>query len=1669
MLVVKNGNGKLKNYFDAENEKTLKFKKGMIEKLKLNTPLFSWPSDRDKLMAILVNTLYSTKSIADRVDGEGVQEVAVNNPEYLAEEEYVTLPEQVYHIDGCNAKVLGLLVRLLNYRAKVLRKIKGLKSINASAEQVNSEIEKVIVYNIVLAKYLPILNQQSCIEVVNVKQANKLFEDVCTEGYEELPTKADVENEIKKNKEEQDFDIVSALAYCGVDVDKDDFGYYTIKGYENGNGIKYYIGKREKTFALSKETSTRFVEEFLNKPIESRKFITPGQVFISYIGEAERSLGINSRSAFELNEIFGVMANNKNAKTYFKEVIKHYSRNAKEWKDFQKLFYSDYYANKETKDDIANRLHIKQQAKRLVIGELFEEFLNGSEILQDEQLNISDYRASDISRDFGLEFNLNDINVNRSKIERFEDQAFRVINTLHSSMQEIRLFTQDIIDNYTVDYLRKEKIFLLQQDDQNEFINKKKEYEDLIEKLAIEKGKDTDEQALYYQQQIDDLTQKIGNAEYKEAKNTLLTSKNNFRILLLNAKIQKETIKEKFAEAEEKANLEHRNLTYEEKIEIIKQALTVAPDLVVTFAKGKAYSWAKHKVGEKAEKSEEKLSNLDKIIETTASRISNESHMKILEENKIRDAVKKSQKQEREKSVNAYINAVGSIVGSASNVGAYSSAPIVGGVPNGGGYPAPIMPKTPNFGGSMPVVDMSSALPTHSLDSAFASAQSVYKMQNPHLQNSNATNNTNSNGGVTGSGMGGNLGSCSNATNGGLQGGSANSFGGNGVQGVQSNQSSGVNNGQFVQQAPMQPQAPVQPMPNYGAMPMAGMMGGMMMAPNYMPPTREYQNVDVLGDSIEPLVIPYIVGYESKGHTVYGNAMESYATFDRYKFLLTTNNNALYTYVENKKAQIQTPEQIITDLHIRYVKVAMGKSGFSTLDSNLSKFDPNGDVRKFLSQYVPQNVIDIIISDYKEMITSIDFDLLKDLIDKKFANELESYIPENIKDNIIKSANMIASVVKAIMTDISVKKTYEAYSSKMKQNYINSLVAKIENGDIPTIKVNDEEVYDRMVDYLSFSCKGQNVIIENEDQKNSGLGTYPRATFFKQKNNADTKLRAGKVLSYEQNEIITSDNNPSLSEDNDIVNLFGTLYKFNGAYNKLLLKLKPFTLNSGVKFMENLVDSLKEKIDIKATVIQEKEEKPKSNLVKIASKEKKKDLPDEIVFNYEDDKWYVRKGFVLDKIKIKEFYYLLAFGFKYALDKDKKLLKEDFYQDNLLSLSKINEKFKDQPQETIDVIISVIRAIMMSKCERIIDLVKYLYAQFNTHMNKMIYISNTILESRNFDKKPASEKLEALDILDTDFNIKIDDIVTPHPEIYASIEQLEQYQNLYIYYAMFDLFEKMPEDERFITAQLSEYYLEFKKNLRTKLLAMIRDKEYMNGYELEIANYFELNQDKLISLDDKPEEEVEEEAIEEEKPKDRVRIKNIDIIFRGIYEGYQKALKIVSNQKLLEELNEVNKVLELVGDLPNKKNQDKELEIALPNNQTILCNIKGFMQQYLFRYIVDKEHELGPFAYVVSELVQHEEYVEIVKNIEIVADKLNATELGINLFAGFSTINMSNNGHIFKIGDNISTVLEIVNRLKTPTDMQKALNRDIFYKEGVQAVQTCFEEYFKRRELEMMN
>lgn len=1720
---------KVENYFAVpdKNKNILKQRRIALAPYKLLAPLHSWPKDKERLLYIINNYLSAVElaklsNIVDDSDEEkrGIFEsddkekyeadveakektesddstesqepaeetVAKEVPQvsssdedddmFVGEDEYIELPDQLYQVESCSAKVLGNIVRILNYRSKAIRKIRMMRRARFDNERINLEIEKVAVYNIVLAKFLPILNKQETVDKVNLKSATSLFEEVCVEGYQEIPTQSNIESEIKKNKEDQDFDIVAALSYVGISVDRDDYGYYSVKDYNNGRGIKYYIGKAEKAFSMSKNACHRFVDEFLNKPIEKRKFITPGQVFITYINEAEKSLGINSRSAVELTGIFGTMNSTKSAKQYFKDMIKKYSRNAEEWKDFHRLFEGEYYSNKEGKDDQQNKVLIRQQAKRLVIGELFEELINYGDILTDEQIGINDYRISDISRDFGLDVNIDGIDVNRVRIERLEDQAFRIVNSMHAILQQMRAFTQDIIDNYTVDYLRKEKIFLLQQEDQNEFISKKKEYEGLIKKLSYDKGKDSAAQTAYYQNQIDELTQKIGDKEYIEAKNVLLKSKNNFRILLINAKAQKEKCVIAINEAKDKAKRLKREFTIDDTLNIIKDVLSSAPELVVTFDRGKATSWTKHKVGEKAEKRQEPLSEVDKIIETTAAKISDESHQKILQENLIREKVKKSQKEERVKSVNAYINAYGSIVGNAMGVGSYSGQ--IPNIPNNGGptfapqvnsMPAHT-PQAPAQGG-MPAGSVATPRNIANLNN---STPPMYGESGPSIPTGavdpNIDYSASSGRGASHNGGGYNQGYASGGMS---QGGSSrNHVAGGGMSAPANNVpqggmvQGGMPQGGYAQpivQAPpvIYPSAPVMPM---GMMPMGGVPQMPQQGqPNY---NREYQNFDYVSDGVEPCVIPYIVGYESKGATIYGNMMEKYAIMDRYKFLLTTNNNSLYDYIETKHSQVQTPEQIISDLHIRYIKNAMSKSGLSTLDSNLAAFDYKADIRRFLSQYVPQNMIDMVISDYNELCESIDFDLMKDLIEHKFQGDLESYIPELIKTDIIKCTNLIASVAKVIMSDQQIRRTYDAYSSKMKQTYISSLIAKIETNEVPSVKLNSDEMYSRLLDYVSFSIKGQNVIIQSEDSKDSGLGSYPRSVFFRQKDNADKALRSGKTLSYEQNEIITTRNEPTLEEaGNKVINLFGTLFKFNGAYNKLLLKLKPFALSGGVKFMENLVDALNEKIDLKITVLNQEKKEKTTSLVKFASKEKDKVLADEDkVYDYEDNNWFVRKGFVLEKNKIREYYFKMALGFKYALDREKTQLKEDFYNDNILSLPKINEKFKDLPEDTVSLLTAVIRDIMMSNVERIIDFIAYVNQHSSIHINKMLYINRLILESNTFDKKNRDEKLETLFALDQDFTMKAEDMVNPHPEIYSTTVEIERYESLYLYYALTELFEKFGEDERFVNKEMTEYFEEMKGRFRRNLLVMIRDRVSMNGYEQDLARYFELKVDNMKSVEAGI---IEEEEDDENIHREVVKIQNIDVMFKGILDGFNKALKGESSQYIQDEMSEVKEVLEMIGTLPSVRSEEKELEIALPNNHSIKCNIKGFLQQYLFRFIVDREHELGPFAYVVSELVEHEELADSVKNIEIVANKLNAPELGINLIAKFSTINISNEGNVLKIGDNISTVLDTINRLKTPTDQQKALNRDVFYKEGVNGVQELFEEYFNRLKVENMD
>jgi len=144
-------------------------------------------------------------------DEEQVQESDDEDDVFVAEDEYIELPDQLYQCENCSAKVLGNIIRILNYRSKAIRKIRLMRRAGLDNERINLEIEKVAVYNIVLAKFLPILNKQEIIDKVNLKTATKLFEEVCVEGYQEIPTQSNIETEIKKNKEDQDFDIVAAL------------------------------------------------------------------------------------------------------------------------------------------------------------------------------------------------------------------------------------------------------------------------------------------------------------------------------------------------------------------------------------------------------------------------------------------------------------------------------------------------------------------------------------------------------------------------------------------------------------------------------------------------------------------------------------------------------------------------------------------------------------------------------------------------------------------------------------------------------------------------------------------------------------------------------------------------------------------------------------------------------------------------------------------------------------------------------------------------------------------------------------------------------------------------------------------------------------------------------------------------------------------------------------------------------------------------------------------------------------------------------------------------------------------------------------------------------------------------------------------------------------------
>ena len=133
-------------------------------------------------------------------------------------------------------------------------------------------------------------------------------------------------------------------------------------------------------------------------------------------------------------------------------------------------------------------------------------------------------------------------------------------------------------------------------------------------------------------------------------------------------------------------------------------------------------------------------------------------------------------------------------------------------------------------------------------------------------------------------------------------------------------------------------------------------------------------------------------------------------------------------------------------------------------------------------------------------------------------------------------------------------------------------------------------------------------------------------------------------------------------------------------------------------------------------------------------------------------------------------------------------------------------------------------------------------------------------------------------------------------------------------------------------------------------------------------------------------------------------------------------------------------------------------------------------EQAALRYSVDFEkiwdietaifpyQNISPYETMRGHIYDYQKQVEILKNrpnLVIVPIKATLEKFPNEEF-------LENNSLCLKIGDNISTVIETVNRLKTPTDQQKALNRDVFYKEGVNGVKELFAQYFARVKVETL-
>lgn len=1634
----------------------MEFKKINKKPENLSTNWFLWPTDKGMLLLLIKDNIkkYNKRKKSEGFDGNV--------------KPYNLLPNEVGAMGGMSEKDIKMVLGMLSRRAKLLRSISKAESLG---EDASVDISKVNVYNEALSKYIPILSVRENLDTIDLHTASDITRDISPILSEKSDSKT------KRNKLEQDLDIVTALNYVGVTVEKDDLGTYTITKYKNGNGIKYFVGKSQKAFTLSKKASNKYINDFLNKPLEARKFMTASQVFADYISECERSFGVSEASASDLKTLFGSEKNSSNPSVYFKDVVKSYSRHAKSWQTFKKDNVPD--VTSKAPNDYG------MPAKKIAIGGTLASVLNDQGVLSQKQVENIDYKVGNISKDFGMDFDAKLLGEESKFIEGLEDRSFRTISLLHSTLQELKSCGDDVLEEAKGDYSKKSKIHEVLDAQRGEYLSKKIEFEKQIANLKKDTTNDNSKEIKFFEKKLEKVQAKLDSEEYKKANADYLMSRNNFRRILCLSKYYDSLLSDSIALKKEKAKLQRKPVAVEEVVDIIKKVLGDENEPTIKIQKGKieidgmsgkreykkSYPLVEVDRQIKVLSGEEKLEtkpreNGDEAIKKVADKKKTEINNVKVDFGDIRGKLKnlrgskKINKQKTKEAGGTTINRISLSGNLGVGVGKLTSKPkreatSVDVAQN-------LIEKSERISKTQPIsrTNVSSSGSGYSDDLTRELMAILLEEKKREIEERKTRV---------------------------VESSDANREEQNLKPAEEKHEESHKDSG--TKKAEPKKKDIFSQMLSYekdetelkdlDALDKKETVEEVVETPapkTYAPPRME--NVDVAyskhrkgrvatidddimdmlsGDDegsdidIEPAVIPYFISYQKDGKNVYGVSLERFATFERYRYLIETKGNLLSTYVTSKIEAGVRADDIISDIKYRILKASLSRSNLTLNDSVIANINLS-DVKSELVPLIDRTAVALVTNDYLDMIESIDFDSLKFVIEARMSSTIIDTMPDDIRDDMAEALNMLGSVVGAITADRRTADTFEKYSGKMKQSYIDSLIGKIESGEIPKLNLDSTAMYGRMLDYLSFSISAQNVIIQKTDANDGGLTNYPRNVYFAEKENADNMLRAKKPLSYEQNLLLTKRNSSMFDDlDGDVVNLFGSLFPFSGAYNKLLLRIKPNVQKSGVKFMENIVDALRLTFAPKTTMSAQSVEDTVLVDLKSAS-----DKP----FDYEDDEWFVRLRFVLDKQKAQEYAIQLALGMKYGIDPTKAQLKADFYENNMLSLSKVNNVFKGLDENTVSMLTSAIRSMMTQRVDRYDDFVERLNGQYLIYANKMIYIAEEIGMLENFEDMSNQSKRNAIDRLEAEFVAKSEDTTEIYPELTSPRRMVNAYIKQFRFYALIKLFENFGKDERIVTKKFAEEFENIKYEMRKSLIEEIKGSSRLNGYQIEIAKYFEL--DIVVHEDSRDNVELVEKKEEDKK---ELVVENIDIIFEGIRQGFNLAINDTNDLLLKEDEKYLAMVLDIVGSIDGEF-ENEAFEVKMPNGQTIKCNIKGLLQQYILRGIIGTKSDIEAFEYIIEELKHSEHFREVASHIDGVLEELKQEKLGINLIVPFSEL--SSDGTTLNLGEAISTVMGKVRDCKSCEEIETVLERDKFFESAVQEIKGQFANYLKKKKSEQI-